>query len=87
MSRDAHGVGLVRCQTDAATMNSIVSIKGLRALPTDSPNLFLLANSGRSVEPEIGSDLLAAAEEELDHAARNGTIPPWSLVARHETAP
>ena len=73
-------VGMVRCHTDVGTMDSIVVASGLRAQATDEPDLFCLTDCGRGAEPEIGSDLLAAAREHLEHAVLTGAIPAWSLV-------
>jgi hypothetical protein len=80
MAREEYGVGLIRCHTDAATMDAIASASGLRARPTREVGLFYIINSGRGAEPEIGADLLAAVHNELERAARDGTIPSWSNV-------
>jgi hypothetical protein len=82
MPRYVKTVGMVRCRTDAATMNEIAASGGLSAEPAGEPNLFYLRNSGREIEAEIASDLFAAVSARLDQAVRGGVIPPWSLVRR-----
>jgi hypothetical protein len=78
--RKARTVRLVKCRTDAKTMNSLVAAGGLTAEPADEPNLFYLRNSGREIESEIEADLLAVVGDKLDQAVRKGVIPPWTLV-------
>ena len=80
MARKARTVRLVKCRTDAETMNKLVEAGGLTAEPAGEPNLFYLCNSGREIESEIEPELLAAAGASLDQAVRKGVIPPWSLV-------
>ena len=53
MARKARTVRLVKCRTDAETMNRLVEAGGLTAEPAGEPNLFYLCDSGREIESEI----------------------------------
>jgi hypothetical protein len=80
MIRYEETVGAICCRTDLSRMNAIAAASGLSALQGRKPHLFYLANSGRSVEPEVGEELFAAFQAALDEATTAGTIPSWSLL-------
>ena len=80
MARREKTVGLIRCRTDAHTINAIVETGGLKAEPAGSPDQFYLLNSGRNLASEVEPDLFDAVAGALDAAVRQGRIPPWSML-------
>jgi len=82
MTRCNKTIGLVRCPTDAATMDSLAACGGLLADPAGEPDLYYLRNSGRDLDHEIEADLFDAAGSEFDRAVREGVIPKWAPVLR-----
>ena len=80
MPRRKRMVGIIRCTTDAMTLNAIAEIGGLIVEPATTPSQFYVMNSGRNLASEVEPALFAAMSEELDQAVRRGTIPPWSIV-------
>ena len=73
-------VGVISCPTNLATIKAIAAANGLNALQGGKPHVFCLANSGRSMEPEVGEELFEVFQTALDKAAGTGKIPPWSVV-------
>jgi hypothetical protein len=75
-------IGLIECSADQFTMNAIAQDAGLIAETAGKPDQFYLVHSGRNLASELETDLFAAVEKVLDHAARQGVIPPWSMLER-----
>ena len=85
MPRREKTVGLIRCRTDAETINAIAETGGLKAEPAGLPDQFYLLNSGRNLASEIEPALFAAVAGALDAAVRRGVIPPWSMLESPRT--
>ncbi len=80
MNSFSETVGVISCRTNLATIRAIAAANGLNALQGSEPHVFCLANSGRSVEPEVGEELFEIFQTALDKAAGTGKIPPWTVV-------
>ena len=82
MSRQSKPIGLVRCKTDTATMRTLAARIGLEVQPAHEPFMFYLANSGRSDDREIESELFEAAGRQFDDAVSAGVIEIWTPLLR-----
>ena len=81
MARRERRVGVIRCASDVATLDTIASSGGLSVKPANAPGEFYVINSGRNLASELEEALLTAVACHLDNAVEKGIIPRWSLIA------
>jgi hypothetical protein len=81
MRRYSATLGTIRCNTNKATVDALVSKFGLHARPSEETDQFDIYSGGRGSEPEVDGDLFDLALATLRAAERDGALPPLSVVA------
>ena len=81
MRRHSATLGTIRCRTNKATVDALVSRCGLYARPSQELDHFDIFSAGRVSEPEVDDDLFELALTVLRSAERDGALPSWSVVA------
>jgi hypothetical protein len=86
MRRKSASLGTIRCRTNKATVDALVSRCGLHARPAEELHHFDIFSAGRVSEPEVDSDLFELALAALRSAERDGALPAWTVVASDSRA-
>jgi hypothetical protein len=83
MRHNSVTLGTIRCRTNKATVDALVSRCGLYAKPSEELHHFDIFSGGRASEPEVDCDLFDLALVTLRSAERDGALPAWSVVANN----
>jgi hypothetical protein len=81
MRRYSATLGTIRCSTNKATVDALVSKFGLHVRPSQEQHQFDIYSGGRASEPEVDGDLFDLALATLRAAERDGSLPALSVVA------
>ena len=79
MARQARTIGTIKCRTNLKTLQVIAETGGLNAEHAGFGQ-FKILDSGRALETDMQSDLLAAVSTTLDEAVERHVIPQWVRV-------